>query len=125
MSFHLQESTLRLHSHRYERGLLSRELHNQVQELQGNIRVFCRVRPLLAGEEGSLDHMAFPDSHRDGRKLTVTSQKQDYKGTSTTKDSNFTFDRVRTHMLLLRSMRPKLLPVLTGLRPSRRPRRRL
>ena len=27
-----------------------RKLHNMVQELKGNIRVFCRVRPLL-GEE--------------------------------------------------------------------------
>ena len=26
-------------------------LHNQVQELKGNIRVFCRVRPVLKGEE--------------------------------------------------------------------------
>ena len=24
-------------------------LHNQVQELKGNIWVFCRVRPILAG----------------------------------------------------------------------------
>merc|ERR1719220_801730 len=29
-----------------------RKLHNLVQELKGNIRVFCRMRPLL-GEEGS------------------------------------------------------------------------
>ena len=27
-----------------------RKLHNQVQELKGNIRVFCRVRPLLGDE---------------------------------------------------------------------------
>uniref|UniRef100_A0A8C6RAF8 Kinesin-like protein n=1 Tax=Nannospalax galili TaxID=1026970 RepID=A0A8C6RAF8_NANGA len=27
-----------------------RRLHNQLQELKGNIRVFCRVRPVLAGE---------------------------------------------------------------------------
>ena len=29
-----------------------RKLHNMVQELKGNIRVFCRVRPLL-GEEAA------------------------------------------------------------------------
>lgn len=29
---------------------LRRKLHNTVQELKGNIRVFCRVRPLLAPE---------------------------------------------------------------------------
>jgi kinesin family protein C1 len=30
---------------------LRRKLHNQVQELKGNIRVFCRVRPTLGDEE--------------------------------------------------------------------------
>ena len=44
---------------------LRRQLHNQVQELKGNIRVFCRVRPLL-GEEvtqtgGVIPHMQFTD----------------------------------------------------------------
>ena len=29
---------------------LRRTLHNQLQELRGNIRVLCRVRPLLPGE---------------------------------------------------------------------------
>lgn len=28
-----------------------RYLHNQVQDLKGNIRVFCRVRPPLASEK--------------------------------------------------------------------------
>lgn len=31
---------------------LRRKLHNSVQELKGNIRVFCRVRPLLPAELG-------------------------------------------------------------------------
>ncbi|GFS21501.1 kinesin-like protein [Elysia marginata] len=42
-----------------------RRLHNLVQELKGNIRVFCRVRPLLGEEEllkgGIISHMNFPD----------------------------------------------------------------
>ncbi|NXL40831.1 CTK2 protein, partial [Glaucidium brasilianum] len=39
-----------------------RRLHNLVQELKGNIRVFCRVRPVLPEEEErqkSLDHLHF------------------------------------------------------------------
>ncbi|CAG5121553.1 unnamed protein product, partial [Candidula unifasciata] len=42
-----------------------RKLHNTIQELKGNIRVFCRVRPLLAEEQfgngGVISHMNFPD----------------------------------------------------------------
>ncbi|XP_041366463.1 carboxy-terminal kinesin 2-like [Gigantopelta aegis] len=42
-----------------------RRLHNMVQELKGNIRVFCRVRPLLEnetlGNNGVIPHMNFPD----------------------------------------------------------------
>ncbi|CAG2219097.1 KIFC1 [Mytilus edulis] len=34
-----------------------RELHNQVLELKGNIRVFCRVQPLLKHE--TTGHVAF------------------------------------------------------------------
>nr|XP_055186814.1 kinesin-like protein KIFC1 isoform X2 [Nyctereutes procyonoides] len=42
----LVEQGERLHGLEMER----RRLHNQLQELKGNIRVFCRVRPVLPGE---------------------------------------------------------------------------
>ncbi|XP_006202180.1 kinesin-like protein KIFC1 isoform X1 [Vicugna pacos] len=42
----LAERDERLHGLEMER----RRLHNQLQELKGNIRVFCRVRPVLPGE---------------------------------------------------------------------------
>lgn len=44
-----------------------RKLHNQVQELKGNIRVFCRVRPLLGdeikknGDSDVIHHINFID----------------------------------------------------------------
>lgn len=42
-----------------------RVLHNTIQELKGNIRVFCRVRPLLGDEclynNSDIQHMNFPD----------------------------------------------------------------
>lgn len=36
----------------HEGELLRRKLHNTILELKGNIRVFCRVRPLLPDDEG-------------------------------------------------------------------------
>eukprot|EP00250_Pteridium_aquilinum_P010308 c19286_g1_i1 orf=318-2759(+) len=44
----LAEAELRVH----EGELLRRKLHNTILELKGNIRVFCRVRPLLPDDEG-------------------------------------------------------------------------
>lgn len=41
-----------------------RKLHNTIQELKGNIRVFCRVRPLLGDEAAhgeTIQHLLFPD----------------------------------------------------------------
>eukprot|EP01012_Entosiphon_sulcatum_P014454 TRINITY_DN1947_c0_g1_i1.p1 TRINITY_DN1947_c0_g1~~TRINITY_DN1947_c0_g1_i1.p1 ORF type:complete len:793 (-),score=145.58 TRINITY_DN1947_c0_g1_i1:20-2398(-) len=37
-----------------------RQLHNAVQELKGNIRVICRVRPQLPSEKGKLPHCLVP-----------------------------------------------------------------
>ncbi|KAI5075513.1 hypothetical protein GOP47_0009589 [Adiantum capillus-veneris] len=34
-----------------EGEIIRRKLHNTIQELKGNIRVFCRVRPLIVDEE--------------------------------------------------------------------------
>lgn len=49
-----------------EHETMRRKLHNTIQELKGNIRVFCRVRPLLGeellGSDGTINHMAFPDA---------------------------------------------------------------
>lgn len=53
----LAERGDRLHGLEMER----RRLHNQLQELKGNIRVFCRVRPVLAGETApSSSFLLFP-----------------------------------------------------------------
>ncbi|VVB15956.1 unnamed protein product [Arabis nemorensis] len=47
----LEEAELKL----IEGEKLRKKLHNTIQELKGNIRVFCRVRPLLPGENASDD----------------------------------------------------------------------
>ena len=46
---------------------MRRSLHNTIQELKGNIRVFCRMRPLLEdekddGAETGLSQIKFPEN---------------------------------------------------------------
>ncbi|KAG8854871.1 kinesin-like nuclear fusion protein [Tulasnella sp. 330] len=94
---------------------LRRKLHNQVQELKGNIRVFCRVRPalredppllLIAGARltfGVLAHeknspeglapLAFPDKqeHKD---IVVSRSTETAMGAMRDTVMPFSFDRV-------------------------------
>lgn len=61
---------------RYKKEVLERrKLHNLVQELRGNIRVYCRVRPPLAFEleTGNDVCVAFPDV---GEIAVVNAKKQ-------------------------------------------------
>ena len=75
---------------------LRRKLHNQVQELKGNIRVFCRVRPPLESDPpGAAARITFPDDHSDSKELEVMgSEEKSSLGNITTKKNPFTFDRV-------------------------------
>ena len=74
---------------------LRRKLHNQVQELKGNIRVFCRVRPPLGADEPDPARITFPDSGLDSKELEVMGQEEKSSlGTITTKKHAFAFDRV-------------------------------
>ncbi|KAK9468689.1 P-loop containing nucleoside triphosphate hydrolase protein [Lipomyces arxii] len=75
-----------------------RILHNQVQELKGNIRVFCRVRPLNQTERDPAQ-IEYPDVTSDGRTLDITGPSSESAigtamGTVTTKTSSFAFDKV-------------------------------
>lgn len=76
---------------------LRRKLHNQVQELKGNIRVFCRIRPTLPsdGEEAGAAEVTYPDANTDSKELVLQGAEQKSAlGTVTTKQYPFTFDRV-------------------------------
>ncbi|CAE6426145.1 unnamed protein product [Rhizoctonia solani] len=75
--------------------MIRRKLHNQVQELKGNIRVFCRVRPSLAHEQESTDGLAqlsFPDKEK--QEIVVTSKSESATGATREVVIPFTFDRV-------------------------------
>ncbi|GLA15551.1 kinesin-like nuclear fusion protein [Aspergillus niger] len=75
---------------------LRRKLHNQVQELKGNIRVFCRVRPSLPSDPATGSaQIEYPDEAEDSKEIAVLGpEEKSSLGTITRKNSNFSFDRV-------------------------------
>ncbi|KAG8365029.1 hypothetical protein BUALT_Bualt18G0060500 [Buddleja alternifolia] len=67
---------------------LRKKLHNTILELKGNIRVFCRVRPLLSDDGVGTDTkvVSFPSSmESQGRGIDMTQNGQRH---------SFTFDKV-------------------------------
>lgn len=75
---------------------LRRILFNQVQELKGNIRVMCRVRPVFAnGGEGEAAKLTYPDVEKESKELEILGKEEKSSlGTITRKNHAFTFDRV-------------------------------
>jgi kinesin family protein C1 len=75
---------------------LRRILFNQVQELKGNIRVMCRVRPVFnSGAEGESAKISFPDTENESKELEVLGKEEKSSlGNITRKTHAFTFDRV-------------------------------
>ncbi|CEG41628.1 kinesin-like protein [Plasmopara halstedii] len=80
-----------------------RTLHNKVMELKGNIRVFCRVRPVLLHEVASAreeEIFAFPDYCRERRQIELSANPKSHIGygqngsRSVVKKYNFDFDLV-------------------------------
>jgi kinesin family member C1 len=79
-----------------EEESLRRKLHNQVQELKGNIRVFCRVRPALDSDAAQeVARINYPDTGADSKEVEVLGQDEKSSlGNITTKKNTFSFDRV-------------------------------
>ncbi|KAM4817250.1 kinesin-like protein KIFC1 [Urocitellus parryii] len=95
----LAERGDRLHGLEMER----RRLHNQLQELKGNIRVFCRVRPVLEGEStpspGFLLFPPGPSGPTDPPTRLSLARSDDRRATlsgapAPTTRHDFSFDRV-------------------------------
>lgn len=74
---------------------LRRKLHNQVQELKGNIRVFCRVRPTLPFESETPADIRFPNASGESREIEVMgATEKSAMGNVVTKNYPFQFDKV-------------------------------
>ncbi|GMJ11762.1 KINESIN-LIKE PROTEIN IN ARABIDOPSIS THALIANA D, kinesin 4 [Hibiscus trionum] len=64
----------------------NRKLYNQVQDLKGNIRVYCRVRPLVPGHSNTLSSV----DHIDERTITILSHSKNGKEAK----KSFTFNKI-------------------------------
>ncbi|KAL6306189.1 P-loop containing nucleoside triphosphate hydrolase protein [Sparassis latifolia] len=81
---------------------MRRKLHNMVQELKGNIRVFCRVRPLLPSDvppdeakrrEECMARIEYPDK-MDHKEIMLSSSSESATGQERKDEWGFSFDRV-------------------------------
>lgn len=70
---------------------LRRKLHNQIQELRGNVRVYVRVRPPRA--DGAQALIKFPDAMLKTQ-IEVASHAESATGAPTTRQHAFAFDHV-------------------------------
>ncbi|CZS93156.1 probable carboxy-terminal kinesin 2 [Rhynchosporium agropyri] len=76
---------------------LRRILFNQVQELKGNIRVMCRVRPVFSNnaDEGPVASLTYPDLDKESKELEIQGKEEKSSlGTISRKNHSFSFDRV-------------------------------
>lgn len=80
---------------------IRRKLHNQVQELKGNIRVFARVRPALPHEQSNpagLADIAYGDERTAAETgqshLTITSKSESATGREREQVLAFQFDQI-------------------------------
>jgi kinesin family protein C1 len=99
-----------------------RKLHNMVQELKGNIRVFCRVRPVLPSDTDEAEKeieadMKFPD-RKDHREIVLMSTSESATGQERREVYNFGFDRVSLLLSLYSISRCLLDSLMTGLRTA-------
>ncbi|KAL1725306.1 C-terminal kinesin [Schizophyllum commune] len=90
----LRAEVARLKAEAVKHEEIRRRMHNEIQELKGNIRVFCRVRPPLGENEGEVAEMAFPDDPAVPRQLNVRAPGESATGASRPESHQFAFDRV-------------------------------
>ncbi|PVU93269.1 hypothetical protein BB559_003360 [Furculomyces boomerangus] len=78
-----------------EEEKIRRKLHNTIQELKGNIRVFCRSRPLTeTGESKENTCLGFDNESKESKSINIVQEKENATGKSKTISTEFEFDRV-------------------------------
>ena len=85
---------------KYEDALLleeekRRKAHNKLQELKGNIRVFCRIRPMLPFESNeSMLRVQVPDNDEVKQEIYIEDSKARASSNGEIKRHHFNFDKV-------------------------------
>jgi kinesin family protein C1 len=88
------EAAEQAHEKLRQEETLRRKLFNQVQELKGNIRVMCRVRPAHASEADPAK-ISFPDANTDSKEVAIQGpEKTSATGKDITAAYQYSFDRV-------------------------------
>ncbi|CAH9147140.1 unnamed protein product [Cuscuta epithymum] len=89
----------------------NRKLHNEVQELKGNIRVYCRIRPFLPGQK---DKQAIVEYIGDnGELIIVNPSKQGKEGRRSFK-FNTVYGQSATQAQVYADIQPLVQSVLDG-----------
>ncbi|UKZ94357.1 uncharacterized protein TrAFT101_009232 [Trichoderma asperellum] len=87
-----EEARQRLMKEETERRIL----FNKYQELKGNIRVMCRVRPPLGDGEGEVAQLSYPDDKTSAEIMVAGPEEKSSFGVVSRKNYPFEFDRVFT-----------------------------
>ncbi|KAM3227555.1 hypothetical protein ACQJBY_059360 [Aegilops geniculata] len=88
----------------------NRKLFNEIQELKGNIRVYCRIRPFQPGEDEGSNSVEYIG---DNGELVLTNPTKQKEG-----GKNFTFNKVfgptTTQDMVFKDIQPLIRSVLDG-----------
>lgn len=88
----------------------NRKLYNQIQDLKGNIRVYCRVRPFLPGQENSSTSVTGMEE----RTITIITPTKYGKDGSKSFTFNKVFGPAATQEEVFSDMQPLIRSVLDG-----------